>query len=79
MEDKFPDEFIFAVFTKTSWYANIANYLATRELPFHLSPREKRSIIQNNTCYTWINKDFFKTRLDLIIKRCVREDEMLEI
>lgn len=56
MEDKFPDEYIFAVSTKSPWYANIANYLATGKMSFHLSRREKRRIVHNSTSYSWIKK-----------------------
>eukprot|EP00253_Pinus_taeda_P002632 PITA_02632 len=46
VEDKFPDKYLFAVTTKTPWYADIANYLVTGKLPPHLFPSEKRRIIQ---------------------------------
>lgn len=39
IKDKFPDEYIFEVSTKTCWFADIANYLATRKLPPQLSTR----------------------------------------
>eukprot|EP00253_Pinus_taeda_P033620 PITA_33620 len=42
VEDKFPDEYLFAVTTKTPWYADIANYLVIGKLPPHLFPGEKR-------------------------------------
>ena len=48
VEDKFPDEYLFAVTTKTPWYADIANYLVTGKLPPHLFPNEKRKIIQES-------------------------------
>ena len=41
VEDKFPDEYLFAVTIKTPWYADIANYLVTGKLPSHLFPSEK--------------------------------------
>ena len=41
VEDNFPDEYLFAVSTKSPWFANISNYLATGKLPSYLSPREK--------------------------------------
>ena len=46
VEDSFPDEQLFVVSTCSPWYADIANYLAAGKLPHHLSPREKRKIIQ---------------------------------
>eukprot|EP00253_Pinus_taeda_P030628 PITA_30628 len=79
IEDKFPDEFIFAVNTQTPWFADIANYLVTGKLPSHLFPREKRKIIQISSRYLWITNELYKISPDLMIKRCVREDEMPEI
>ena len=79
VEDKFPDEYLFAVSTKTPWFADIANYLVSGKLPSYLFPREKRRIIQSSASYSWINEELYNTRPDLIIGRCVREDEILEI
>jgi len=43
IEDKFPDEYLFAITTKTPWYADIANYLVTGKLtPHFLLMREER-------------------------------------
>ena len=79
VEDKFPDEYLFAVTTQTPWFANVANYLVTRKLPSHLFPREKRKSIQQSARYSWITNELYKTGPDLMIKRCVREDEILDI
>jgi len=79
VEDKFPDEYLFAVTTKTPWYADIANYLVTGKLPPHLFPSEKRRIIQESLNYSWVSDEFFKTELDCVIRRCVQEDEMPDI
>ena len=79
VEDKFPDEYLFAVTTKTPWYADMANYLVTGKLPLHLFPNEKRKIIQESAHYSWISNELFKTGPDCIIRRCVREDEMPDI
>lgn len=37
VEDNFPDEYIFAISTKSPWFVDIANYLATGKLPSYLS------------------------------------------
>jgi len=79
VEDKFPDEYLFAVTTKTPWYADIANYLVTGKLPPHLFPNERRRIIQESLSYSWISNELFKIGLDCVIRRCVREDEMPDI
>ena len=46
VEDKFPDEYLFAVTTKAPWYADIANYLVTGKLPPHLFPSERRKLFR---------------------------------
>jgi len=79
LEDKFPDEYLFAVTTKTPWYADIANYLVTGKLAPHLFPSERRKIIQESSKYSWISNELSKTGPDLVIRRCIRSDEMPDI
>ena len=79
VEDNFPDEYLFAISNKSPWFADIANYLATGKLPAYFSPREKRKIIQTSALYSWVNDELYKTGPDLIIRICVREDEIPEI
>lgn len=79
VEDKFLDEYLFTMTTQTLWFAYISNYLVTGKLPSHLFPREKRKIIQISERYSWIINELYKTSQDLMIRRCVREDEMPEI
>jgi hypothetical protein len=79
VNDNFPDEHIFAISTKSPWFADIANYLATGKLPQHLSTKEKQKIIKLSATYSWIGGELFRTGPDLIIQRCVREDEVFDI
>jgi hypothetical protein len=79
VDDSFPDEHLFVVSTNILWFADIANYLATGKLPQHLSPRERQQIVKNNATYSWIGGDLFRTGPDMIIRRCVREDETYDI
>jgi hypothetical protein len=55
------------------------NYLATRKLPSHFSPHEKCRIITQCDNYSWVGHDLFHIGLDLIIHRCVLEDDIPEI
>jgi len=64
---------------KSSWFAYIANYLVTGKLPAHLSTHEKLNIIQKSVAYSWIQGDIFYIGEDLIIHRCVREEEVFDI
>ena len=43
--DDFPNEHLFSFLVKTSWFADLANYLTTRKLPQYLSSREKQKIL----------------------------------
>jgi hypothetical protein len=45
VDDSFPDEHLFALSVNTPWFLDMENYLATRKLPSHFSPHEKRKII----------------------------------
>jgi hypothetical protein len=44
--DTFPDENLFAIFVKTPWFADIANYLSTGKFPPHFSAKEKQKVIR---------------------------------
>ena len=79
IDDIFPDEHLFIVYVQTPWFADIANYLATEKVPHHLDPYKKRRIIVQSSNYSWVDNDLFRTCPDLIIRRCVREDEMTNI
>ena len=66
IDDTFPDENLFVVSIQATWFAYIANYLATRKLPNHLSPHEKRRIVVHN--YSWVDNDLFHTGPNIIIR-----------
>ena len=79
VEGTFPDEHLFVVSVQTTWFGDIDNYLATGKIPNHLSPHEKHRIIVHSSNYSWVDNDIFRFGLDLIIQRCVWEDEMIDI
>src|SRR5699024_5616065 len=54
VEDQFPDEHLFAIAVRTLWYADVANYLAVGKLPKHLTPHERKHIVQKSTRFSWI-------------------------
>jgi hypothetical protein len=39
VDDSFPDENLFVVYSHSPWYADIDNYLVARKVPPHLYPR----------------------------------------
>ena len=79
VDDSFLDENLFSISINTPWFTDMENYLATRKLPAHLSPHEKRRIITQSDNYSWVGHDLFHSGPDLIIRRCVREYEIEEI
>eukprot|EP00253_Pinus_taeda_P007389 PITA_07389 len=79
VEDQFPDEHLFAIAVRTPWYADVANYLAIGKLPRHLTPQERKQIVQRSIRFSWIGDYLFHTGADMQIRRCIREDEILDI
>eukprot|EP00253_Pinus_taeda_P019076 PITA_19076 len=79
VEDQFPDEHLFVVAVRTHWYADVANYLAVGKLPKHLTPQERKQIVQKSTRFSWIWGYLFHTGVDMEIRRCIREDEIFDI
>ena len=45
IEDYFPDDYLFSIYTHSPWYADIANYIVVGKFPHYLSSRDKRNII----------------------------------
>jgi len=79
VNDDFPDEHLFAMSIDSPWFVDISNYLVTRKTPPHLSTRERWSIVQKSVAYSWIQGDIFYTSPNLIIRRCVKEEEVFDI
>ena len=77
--DNFPHGHLLAISVITPWYDDIANNLSIGKLPPHFTSREKRKIIRESARYTWLNGDLFYTSSNLIIRRCVRQDEIIDI
>jgi len=79
VEDQFPDEHLFAMTVKKPWYADVVNYLVVGKLPKHLTPRERKLIVQRSARFSWIEGYLFHTGADMHIRKCVREDEIYDI
>jgi len=46
VSDNFPDEHLFSVIAKTTWFADIENYFSSGILPSHFTNKKKRKIIK---------------------------------
>jgi len=65
--------------SKSPWFVDVPNYLTTKKLPKNFSPHEKNKVIKQSDRYSWVKGYLFYIRLDLIIGRCVREDDFFDI
>eukprot|EP00253_Pinus_taeda_P010466 PITA_10466 len=79
VEDSFLDENLFAISIMNPWYVDLANYLSTGRTPPYFTPKEKKRLIKQSARYSWVNGDLFYTGYDMIIRRCVRNDEIIDI
>ncbi|GKB50452.1 reverse transcriptase domain-containing protein [Tanacetum coccineum] len=61
------------------WYADYANYLASRVLPFRSTRQEKQKFFSDLRHYFWDEPFLFKQCADRIIRRRVAEDEAAQI
>jgi hypothetical protein len=52
VEDKFPNEHLFAISIDSPWFVGIVNYMATGKLPRHLSYKEKHKIMRQSASYS---------------------------
>ena len=64
---------------KLPWFANIVNYLATRELPSEWNMEMKKNFLSQEKHYAWDDPYLYKFCLDQIIWRCVPENEQQDI
>ena len=74
INDEFPEESLLLV-EKAPWYAHIANYLATGELPADWKAQDKKFFFVKIHSYYWEKPFLYKYCADQIIRRCVPEAE----
>ena len=57
------------------WYAHIANYLVTREVPSEWKAQDKKHFFAKIHAYYWEEPFLFKYCVDQIIQKCIPEQE----
>lgn len=78
INELFPDENLLAV-DKLPWYAAITNYLANPSIAIDLPPQEKKRLFDVCRCYHCEEPFLYKECADGVVRRCVKEDEQLDI
>ncbi|KAL5580549.1 hypothetical protein UlMin_012991 [Ulmus minor] len=76
IREAFPDENLFAVLSHTTWYADIANYLVSRQDPSTWSAQDKRKFLAEVKNFYWNDPYLFKYCPDQIIRRCIPDMEI---
>eukprot|EP00253_Pinus_taeda_P002841 PITA_02841 len=60
VDDQMLDEHLLDISVLSPWFADIANYLVSAQLPSHLSSKEKSRIVRKRAPFTWIGGNLFK-------------------
>ncbi|GJT13174.1 putative nucleotidyltransferase, ribonuclease H [Tanacetum coccineum] len=81
LRDLFPEEQLITISDKGNelWYANYANYLASRVLPFRSTRQEKQKFFNDLRHYFLDEPFLFKQCADQIIRRYVAGNEATQI
>ena len=79
LTENFPDEQLFKVSCQLPWYADIVNYLAYGVVPSEFTSQQKRKLRTDSRYYIWDDPLLFKRGADMIIRRCVPENEQGKI
>ena len=74
INDEFPEESLMQL-EKAPWYAHIANFLATGEIPFDWKEQDRKYFLAKIHSYYWEDPFLFKYYADQIIRKCVPEEE----
>ena len=75
LHENFPDEQLFYMSKRTPWYADIVNYLVSKQLSQELSMAQRNKIKSDAKYYIWDDPYLWKHCSNQIIRRCVVESE----
>ena len=74
INDPFPEESLMQL-EKAPWYAHIANFLTTGEIPAEWKRQDRKYFFAKIHSYYWEEPFLFKYCADQIIRKCVPEEE----
>ena len=79
IRDSFPDKQLMSMTDSEPWYADYANYLASRLIPEHMTRQEKKRFFAQLKYYFWDEPFLFRRCPDQIIRRCVSGKEVMKV
>ncbi|CAN6718922.1 unnamed protein product [Malus baccata var. baccata] len=75
----FPDEQLLSIQVSTPWYADLVNFLVSKQVPNTLSKAQRDKIRKEARFYVWDDPYLWKICPDQIVRRCVIESEFHSI
>ena len=77
--ENFLDEQLFQLSFQSPWYVDIMNFLACGVMPPEFSYQQRKKLRTNSRFYIWDDPLLFKRGADMIIRKCVPENEQGKI
>ena len=77
--ETFPDEQLLSIKVSTPWYADLVNFLVSKQVPNTLSKAQRDKLRKDARFYVWDDPYLWKICPDQIVRRCVLESEFNSI
>ncbi|KAM2301651.1 hypothetical protein ACFX1S_032546 [Malus domestica] len=79
ISETFPDEKLLSVQVSAPWYADLVNYLVTKQVPRTLNKFQRDKLKKDARFYVWDDPYLWKYCSDQVIRRCVHESDFHSI
>ncbi|CAN6691834.1 unnamed protein product [Malus baccata var. baccata] len=79
ISETFPDEQLLSVQVSAPWYADLVNYLVTKQVPSTLNKFQSDKLKKDARFYVWDDPYLWKYCSDQVIRRCVHESDFHSI
>ncbi|KAM1485742.1 hypothetical protein ACFX2I_000016 [Malus domestica] len=75
----FPDEQLLSIEVSEPWYADLVNYLVSKQVPSNLNKHQHDKLIKDAQFYVWDDPYLWKDCSNQIVHKCVHESEFYSI
>ncbi|CAN6586207.1 unnamed protein product [Malus baccata var. baccata] len=79
ISETFPDEQLLSIKVSTPWYADLVNFLVSKQVPNTLSKAQRDKLRYDARFYVWDDPYLWKICPDQIVRRCVHNSEFHSI
>ncbi|KAM2251795.1 hypothetical protein ACFX1S_006391 [Malus domestica] len=77
--ETFPDEQLMSIKVSEPWYADLVNFLVSKQIPCTLTRHQRDKLRNDARFYVWDNPYLWKYCPDQIIRQCVHDSEFHSI